>query len=111
MTIQYADTARRDLHAVYEFIAYTLQRPDRAETVSVDIMREIRSLTSFTKRYQRYQKEPWLSMDVRYTEADKYLIFYMFHEQTKTVRIIRILYGGSDVEHQLEETVDWDYLN
>ena len=36
-----------------------------------------------------------------------YLIFYTEKYDTNTISIARILYGGSDISRQLDETSEW----
>ena len=104
MKIVYTNTARQDLRKIYEYIAYTLLVPDTAKAVSEAIMRKIRSLESLPKRNPLYRDEPWHSQGVRYLRVKNYLVFYTVNPDADTVSIARIMYGGRDVSHQLEET-------
>lgn len=60
-------------------------------------MKAVRSLAEFPLRHPLYREEPWHSRGVRMFPVDRYLIFYLPDEQTDTVTIIRIMYGGRDL--------------
>lgn len=38
--------------------------------------------------------------------VDNYCVFYIPDRESRTVEVIRVLYGGSDVDRRLEETAD-----
>ena len=95
--VRYSAEAGQDLRDIYEYIAYTLLVPDTAAGQTRRIMKAVRSLTEFPLRHPLYQEEPWHSRGVRFFPVDRYLIFYLPDEQTHTVAIVRIMYGGRDL--------------
>ena len=101
--ILYTAGARRDLRNIYEYIAYDLLVPDKAEEQTRGIMREIRALEAMPMRYLLYDEEPWYSARLRFLVVDRYLVFYMPNESKNTVNIVRIMYGGRDIRRQLSE--------
>lgn len=66
-----------------------------------------RSLESMPERNPLYKEEPWHSQGVRFVPVKNYLLFYTVNSETNTVSIARILYGGMDINRQLEETIDF----
>ena len=64
-------------------------------------MEEIASLDEMPNRYAKYDKKPWKDRGLRFFSVKNYVIFYLTNEETKTVYIIRIMYGGRDIEKQL----------
>jgi len=54
--------------------------------------------------YQLYEKEPWQSKGLRVLPIDKYLVLYLPVESQKTAAVIRIMYGGRNIEEQLNQT-------
>ena len=100
-TVIYTNTAEQDLRSIYEYIANTLCAPDTAKNLTRQIMDEISSLDEMPNRYAKYDKEPWKDRGLRFFSVKNYVIFYLPNEETKTVYIIRIMYGGRDIENQL----------
>ena len=101
--VQYAARARQDLRNIYAYIAYDLLAPEAAERQARRIMKEIEALHEMPMRYRLYDEEPWRSQGIRFFPVDKYLIFYLPDETQNTVNIVRIIYGGRDMQKQLEE--------
>ena len=48
-----------------------------------------------------YEKEPWHSRDLRIMPVDNYLVFYIPNHEEQTVKIMRVIYGGRDIDKQL----------
>lgn len=48
--------------------------------------------------------EPWKSMGMHKVPVDNFIVFYTVTDDTQTVTIIRIVYGGRDVEGIASET-------
>lgn len=53
------------------------------------------------ERFKRYDKEPWRSRGLRVMPIDNYVVFYIPNHDTKVVNIVRVMYGGRDVDTQL----------
>lgn len=97
----YTEQAETDLRNVFEYIAFTLLVPGTAKKQVQRIMKEIAALDSMPFRYKLYHKEPWKSRGLRTFSVDNYLVFYMPDEEKNTVSVIRIMYGGRDIEKHL----------
>ena len=100
-TVNYTNAAEQDLRSIYDYIATTLCAFDTAKNLVRQIMEEIASLDEMPKRYAKYDKKPWKDRGLRFFSVKNYVIFYLTNEKTKTVYIIRIMYGGRDIEKQL----------
>jgi len=107
MNIVYTHTARQDLREIYEYIAFSLLVSDTARSLTDRIMADIRSLETFPERNPLYKDEPWHSQGLRVLPVKNYLVLYTVNNDTETVSVARILYGGRDISRQLEETVEW----
>ena len=105
--IVYTHTARQDLREIYEYIAFSLLAADTARSLTDRIMADIRSLETFPERNPLYRDEPWHSQGLRVLPVKNYLVFYTVSNETETVSVARILYGGRDISRQLEETSEW----
>ena len=111
MKIVYTLQAQQDLKNIYEYIAYSLLVPDTARNMSRQIMQSVRSLETMPERNPLYKEEPWHSQGVRFIPVKNYLLFYTVNNETHTVSIARILYGGVGINRQLEENIYFLYLS
>ncbi|WP_130838470.1 type II toxin-antitoxin system RelE/ParE family toxin [Lachnoclostridium sp. Marseille-P6806] len=71
------------------------------------IVYTFRALDSMPERNPLYKEEPWHSRGVRFLPINNYLIFYTVDHSADMVSIARIMYGGRDIRHQLNETTGW----
>ena len=101
--IVYSPAALDDLEAVYEYIAFTLTAPSTAKKQVDRIRSRIGSLNSMPERFVRVEWEPWFSMSIRKTVVDRYLIFYLVKPEDNSVVILRIIYGGRNIEDELKK--------
>lgn len=102
--VAYSAEARQDLRDIYEYIAYELLVSETAVGQTERIMKAIRSLEQMPMRHRLYEEEPWHSQGLRVLPVDNYLVFYLPDENSATVNIIRIMYGGRDIDKQLNES-------
>ena len=102
--VAYSAEARQDLRDIYEYIACELLVPETATGQTERIMKAIRSLEQIPMRHRLYEEEPWHSQGLRVLLVDNYLVFYLPDETNATVSIIRIMYGGRDIDKQLNES-------
>lgn len=49
-------------------------------------------------RYACVDWDPWKSMNIRKAYADNYVIFYAVDGESMAVNIVRIFYGGRDIQ-------------
>ena len=63
----------------------------------------ILKLKEMPERFSVFEKEPWKSRNLRVMPVDNYLVFYIPDKLTKTVNILRVMYGGRDTEKQLNQ--------
>ena len=100
--VQLTDEAKLDLRGIYEYIAYSLLEPMIARNVRNRIVAGLKSLDQMPERDPVYQEEPWKSRGLRRINIGNYSGFFPVAE--KTVRVIRILYGGRDILAVLNES-------
>ncbi|MDY5496623.1 MAG: type II toxin-antitoxin system RelE/ParE family toxin [Anaerobutyricum sp.] len=101
--VSYSAKARQDLRDIFEYIAYELLAPEAAAGQTEHIMKVARSLEQMPMRHRLYEEEPWRSQGLRVLPVDNYLVFYLPDETSATVSIIRIMYGGRDIDKQLND--------
>lgn len=66
------------------------------------IRRMIRSLDSLPSRYSLVDWEPWKSMGMRKVPVDRFVVYYTVNNDERTVTVIRIFYGGRNIENLLK---------
>ena len=96
--------ADADLRSIYEYIAFELLAPDNAAGQLARLEKHILQLADFPEKFSRYENEPWKSRQLRVMPVDNYLVLYIPDSIAQVVTIIRVLYGGMDVERQLRTT-------
>lgn len=98
--------AEDDLRNIFEYIAYELQSFQNAAGQLGRLEQAILSLDRMPERYRAYAKEPWHSRGLRVMPVDNYLVFYIPFHDTQCVEIIRVMYGGRDVDAQLNSSTN-----
>ncbi len=93
--------AENDLRGIYLYIARELRSPQNALRQFERLENNIYSLDELPERYRCYEREPWRSRGLRIMVVDNYLVFYIPNKETQTVDIVRVMYGGRDVDAQL----------
>lgn len=102
--VVYSAKARQDLRDVYRYIVDELLVPETVKAQTDRIMKAIRTLEEMPMRHRLYEEEPWHSQGVRVLPVDNYIVFYLSDDTVGIVYIVRIMYGGRDIENQLKET-------
>ena len=103
-TVDYAESAKQDLRGIYGYISDTLLEPAIAANQTNRIMDAADSLDHMPLRHRIYNREPWRSRGLRVLPVDNYMVLYLPDESKRTVTIIRIMYGGRDIDKHLAET-------
>lgn len=102
-SVIYSPEAMDDLRGIYSYIAFSLSAPEAAEKQVNSIRKEIRSLSFMPERYQFVDFEPWRSMGMHKVPVRNFVVYYTVDEENCTVTVIRIFYGGRDVENIVSE--------
>jgi len=99
--VDYSLSANRDLQEIHDYISGILLEPAIAVKQTNRIMDAVDSLDQMPLRHRLYDKEPWRSQGLRIMPVDNYVVLYLPDESYNTVTIVRIMYGGRDIEKQL----------
>ena len=104
MTYQiiYSPEALDDLREIYSYIAYEILVPEYAKGQVNRIREAIRKLDPFPEGHTKVDWEPWASMGMRFLPVDNYVVYYLVDSEELIIKIVRIFYGGRDVEHIIE---------
>lgn len=99
--VQISEQADADLRGIYEYIAFELLSPTNAVGQLNRLEAAISDLSYMPEKFRRYEREPWHSRNLRVFPVDNYLVFYIPDKDTKIVTVIRVMYGGRDVEAEM----------
>ena len=106
--VQISEQADNDLRGIFEYIAFELLAPENAAGQLDRLEEAISKLDHMPEKYRRYEREPWRSRGLRVFPVDNYLVFYIHDEETKIVTVIRVMYGGRDVDKELKRHTHFD---
>lgn len=101
--IEIAEQADADLRGIFEYIAIKLRSVQNAAGQLDRLEQAILSLETMPERYRAYAREPWHGRGLRVMPVDNYLVFYIPDKETGAVKVIRVMYGGRNVDEQLEK--------
>lgn len=101
-SIVLTETAQADLSAIFGYIAVDLQSVQNANAQLSRIEKAIASLDQMPERYRVYDRKNWRECNLRIMPVDNYLVFYVPTQEDTTVTVMRIMYGGRDIDRQLE---------
>jgi len=100
--IEYTEPAEADLDDIFCYIAENLHAPGTAKEQIRRIIERISKLDAMPKRYPLYNKGKWRALGLRRTIVDNFAIFYLPDDAGRIVTIIRILYGGRDIDEIMQ---------
>ena len=101
--IKITEQAEKDLRGIFEYIAFELKSVQNASGQLDRLEKNIMGLSSMPERFRAYDREPWHSRGLRVMPVDNYIVFYIPNHETETVTVIRVMYGGRDVDSQLKK--------
>ena len=100
--ILYSPEALEDLRSIYKYIAFELQASESAEGQVKRIRSAIRKLDTFPEGHSRVDWDPWSAMGMRFLPVDNFIVYYMVDNVDRKVQVVRIFYGGRDIEHIIQ---------
>lgn len=99
--VEISEQAEADLRGAFEYIAFELKSLQNAIGQLTRIEKNIYALDEMPERYRLYDKEPWRSRGLRVMPVDNFCVFYIPDNEKSVVNIVRVMYGGRDIEAQL----------
>ena len=94
-SVSISSQADKDIRAIYEYIALTLMSPENANAQLSRLEDRINKLDNLPKRYPKYKN------DIRFMPVDNYLVFYSVEDKSKSVSVLRVMYGKRNIENTL----------
>ena len=98
-----SDAANRDLRNIFEYIFYELKAPQSASGMLDKLEKSVLSLEEMPNRHKVIEREPWLSRKVRLMPVGNYVVIYFVDDNKYEVNIMRIIYGGRDIDAELRK--------
>lgn len=98
-----SDAANRDLRNIFEYIFYELKAPQSASGMLDKLEKAVLSLEEMPNRHRIIEREPWLSRKVRLMPVGNYVVIYYVDDNKYEVNIMRIIYGGRDIDAELRK--------
>ncbi len=105
-TIEYSPVARIDLKGIFSYIAFHLKERTTARNIINRIRKGIKDLDVSPDRYPPVEWEPWSSMGMRRFSVGNYEIFYLVNHDKTIVTVIRIFYGGRNIQNMINTNKD-----
>ncbi len=99
--IHYSQDALNDLREIYSYISNKLLQTENAESQINKIRKCIRSLEFMPSRYILVDWETWHSLKMHQLSIDNFIVFYLVDNEKNTVTIVRIIYGGRNIENMI----------
>ena len=104
--VSYSPAAQDDIRAIFTYIAFELQAEQVAQGQVNRIREAVRKLDTMPKRHEIVDWEPWSSIQMRKLPVDNYIVFYLVDNDDKAVTVIRVFYGGRNVEGIIQKTAE-----
>ena len=102
--VAHTEQAVSNLRGIYEYISFSLLKPENAVGQLVRLEENILKLAYMSGKFKLYEKEPWRSRGLHQMPVDHFIVFYIPDEEEKTVTVIRVVYGGRNIDVQLRKT-------
>ena len=94
----YSPESIDDLRDIFAYISVSLSESTIARKQVERIRTAVKTLDQLPLRNPLVEWEPWSTYQMRKLLVDNYIVFYLVDTENKTVSVIRILYGGRDLE-------------
>ena len=94
----YSPESIDDLRDIFAYISVSLSESTIARKQVERIRTAVKTLDQLPLRNPLVEWEPWSTYQMRKLLVDNYIVFYLVDTESKTVSVIRILYGGRDLE-------------
>lgn len=92
-SLRITKTAEDDLRAAADYIEFKLLNPQAADALLAKAEEELSKLSHMPESHQLAYDPVLNEQGIRYTLVDRYMAFFVIDESTKTVYIIRFIYG------------------
>ena len=102
-SVKISEKAESDLKEIFEYVAFELLSVQTAFDLLERLEKSILNLNQMPNRHIAYEKEPWKSRGLRIIPVGNYIVLYIVDEESAVVNIVRVMYGGREIEAQLNK--------
>ena len=102
-SVKISEKAESDLKKIFEYVAFELLSVQTAFNLLERLEKSILNLNQMPNRHIAYEKEPWKSRGLRIMPVGNYIVLYIVDEESAVVNIVRVMYGGREIEAQLNK--------
>lgn len=102
-SVKISEKAESDLKEIFEYIAFELLSVQTAFDLLERLEKNILNLNQMPNRHRTYEKEPWRSRGLCVMPVENYIVLYIVDEESAVVNIVRVMYGGREIEAQLNK--------
>lgn len=102
-SVKISEKAESDLKEIFEYVAFELLSVQTAFDLLERLEKSILNLNQMPNRHIAYEKEPWKSRGLRIMPVGNYIVLYIVDEESAVVNIVRVMYGGREIETQLNK--------
>ena len=102
-SVKISEKAESDLKEIFEYVAFELLSVQTAFDLFERLEKSILNLNQMPNRHIAYEKEPWKSRGLRIMPVGNYIVLYIVDEESAVVNIVRVMYGGREIEAQLNK--------
>lgn len=95
--------AAMDLNNLVQYISISLRAPENAYAQLGRIEKQIFRLAELPMRFRAYPKKLAANAEVRVMPVDNFEVFYTVDSEKEAVTILRVLYGGRDIDRAFSE--------
>lgn len=90
-------TFNDDLDDIVEYISQQLFNSSAADRLMKMAEEKISNISENPLLYPLYHDEKLAEKGYRYTVVSNYILFYTVDEETRTVYVLRLIYGGQNI--------------
>lgn len=94
--IRVTRAAERDIGSAVDYIDRVLLNPQAADELLDEMERAVSGLADFPKMHGLADDPVLKSWGVRFLPVKSYMVFYVIAEESRTVFVVRFLYGKRD---------------
>ena len=99
----YSPLALEDLRSIYLYISETLKAKVAATTQVNAIRKAVRLLQTLPERFVMVDDEDLKRLKMHKMPVKNYVVFYLVDKEKSIVNIVRIFYGGRDIDVALKD--------
>lgn len=99
--LEFLSVAKNDMLEIVKYISDDLKNPQAASRLADAFIEAAENICQFPYANKVYAPIKPLELEYRRIIVKNYLMFYTVNEQTKTVTIMRVIYGKRDLSNQI----------